>query len=153
MSVKVRKRNGSWWVFIHHEGRRKAKKVGTREAAERVKREIEALGDLAILTPPDIPTLRRYAEQWLRLYAEVECKPSTVASYRQLLRLYLYPRFGDVRLDAITRDSVKEYLASLLADGKLSRNTLRLIVCTLRVIFNAAVEDGIVDRNPSARLG
>jgi integrase len=139
-------------VFIHHE----AKKVGTREAAERVKREIEArlaLGDLAILTPPDIPTLRRYSEQWLKLYAEVECKPSTVASYRQLLRLYVYPRFGDVRLDGITRDSVKEYLASLLSDGKLSRNTLRLIVCTLRVVFNAAVEDGIVDRNPSARLG
>ena len=33
MSVKVRKRNGAWWVFIHHDGRRKAKKVGTREAA------------------------------------------------------------------------------------------------------------------------
>jgi Transposase domain (DUF772)/Phage integrase, N-terminal SAM-like domain len=84
-----------------------------------------ALGDLAILTPPDIPTLRRYSEQWLRLYAEVECKPSTVASYRQLLRLYLYPRFGETRLDAITRDAVKEYLASLVAQGKLSRNTLR----------------------------
>jgi integrase len=156
MSVKVRKRNGAWWVFIHHEGRRKAKKVGTREAAERVKREIEArlaLGDLAILTPPDIPTLRRYAEQWLRLYAEVECKPSTVASYRQLLRLYLHPRFGEIRLDAITRDSVKDYLASLVAAGRLSRNTLRLIVCTFRVILNAAVEDGVVDRNPAARLG
>jgi len=48
---------------------------------------------------------------------------------------------------------VKEYLASLVAAGKLSRNTLRLIVCTLRVIFNAAVEDGLVDRNPAARLG
>jgi integrase len=131
-------------------GRRKAKKVGSRESAEKVKREIEArlaLGDLAILTPPDIPTLRRYSEQWLRLYAEVECKPSTVASYRQLLRLYLYPRFGETRLDAITRDAVKDYLASLVAQGKLS------IVCTLRVIFNAAVEDGVVDRNPSARLG
>ena len=67
--------------------------------------------------------------------------------------MYLYPRFGEVRLDAITRDSVKDYLASLVAAGKLSRNTLRLIVCTLRVVLNAAVEDGVVDRNPAARLG
>jgi integrase len=156
MSVKVRKRNGAWWVFIDHEGRRKAKKVGTREAAERVKRELDArlaLGDLGVFRQPDIPTLRRYSEQWLRLYAEVECKPATVANYRQLLRLYLYPRFGDVRLDAISRDAVKDFLATLVAGGKFSRNTLRLIVCTLRVIFNAAVEDSIVDRNPAARLG
>src|SRR5262249_45099793 len=131
-------------------------KVGTREAAERVKREIEArlvLGDMAILTPSETPTLRRFAEQWLRLYAEVECKRSTVASYKQLLRLYLYPQFGETGLDAIKRDAVKAYLATLVADGRFSRNTLRLIVCTLRVIFNAAVEDGVVDRNPAARLG
>ena len=42
MGVKVKKRNGAWWVFINYHGRRKAKKVGTREAAERVKRELEA---------------------------------------------------------------------------------------------------------------
>jgi hypothetical protein len=51
VNVKIRKRNGAWWVFIVHHGRRKAKKVGTREAAGRVKREIEArlaLGDIGI---------------------------------------------------------------------------------------------------------
>jgi len=42
MSVKIRKRKGAWWIFICYHGRRKAKKVGTREAAERAKREIEA---------------------------------------------------------------------------------------------------------------
>ena len=97
MSVKVRRRNGAWWVFVCYHGRRKAKKVGTREAAEQVKREIEvhlALGDLAIFGRSDAPTFKNFAEQWLRLYAEVECKESTVASYRQILRLYLYPRFS-----------------------------------------------------------
>jgi integrase len=89
----------------------------------------------------------------VRLYAEVECKESTVKSYKQILRLYLYPRYGELRLDAISRDSVKDYLASLVTERKLSRNTLRLIICTFRVIFNAALEDGIVQRNPAARLG
>lgn len=156
MSVKVRKRNGAWWIFICYHGQRKAKKIGTREAAEQVKRQIAArlaLGDLAILGRSELPTFKKFAEQWLRLYAEVECKESTVASYRQLLRLYLYPRFGNIRVDGIARDAVKDYLASLVTEGRLSRNTLRLIVCTLRVIFNAAIEDNLVDRNPAARLG
>jgi integrase len=112
-----------------------------------------ALGDLAIFGRSDAPTFKNCAEQWLRLYAEVECKESTVASYRQILRLYLYPRFGDIRLGVVSRDAVKDYLASLVAQGRLSRNTLRLIVCTLRVIFNHAIEDGLVERNPAARLG
>jgi len=42
MGVKVRKRNGAWWVYVHYHGRRKGRKVGTREAAEKVRREIEA---------------------------------------------------------------------------------------------------------------
>ncbi len=41
MGVKVRKPRGhtSWCVVIDHQGQRKTKAVGSREAAERVKRE------------------------------------------------------------------------------------------------------------------
>ena len=52
MGVKVKKYKGSWYVFINYHGQRKAKKVGRRDAAEKVKREIEArlaLGDLSAL--------------------------------------------------------------------------------------------------------
>jgi hypothetical protein len=48
MSVKVRKKGGKWYVFVHYQGKRKAKCVGTRAAAEQVKRALEAklaLGD------------------------------------------------------------------------------------------------------------
>ena len=52
MSVKIRKKSGKWYVFVHYQGRRKAKCVGTRAAAEQVKRTLEArlaLGDLGFL--------------------------------------------------------------------------------------------------------
>jgi integrase len=156
LSVKIRKRNGTWWVFICYHGQRKAKKVGTRKAAERVKREIEArlaLGDFRIFAEKRTVTFTEYADRWLREYAEVHCKPSTIASYKQLLRLYLTPIFGTTRIDEISRDHVKEYLSAFVATGKLSRNTLRLILCTMRVIFNHAIEDGLVTQNPAARLG
>jgi len=41
--VKLRKRNGKWWVFIDHRGRRKAKCIGmSKSAAEQVAGRIEA---------------------------------------------------------------------------------------------------------------
>ena len=66
MGVKVRKRNGAWWVYVDYRGRRKAKKVGTREAAEKVKREVEAklaLGDMRIFEPTSAPTFKDYTDR------------------------------------------------------------------------------------------
>lgn len=84
-------------------------------------------------------------------------------------------------LEQITRESVRDFLSELAArkkterkkpskktsqpdhapsaeqaeqpTGKLARNTLRLPLCTLRVILNHSVDDGLIDRNPAARLG
>lgn len=36
MAVKVRQHKGKWWVFIDHKGKRKAKCVGDKRAAEQV---------------------------------------------------------------------------------------------------------------------
>src|SRR5215831_3987796 len=113
MGVKVRKPPGhrSWCVVIDHDGQRRTKTVGSREAAERVKREIEArlaLGGLAALEsePPPVPKLSDYAKMWMKT-VEAERKPSTAGFYRQYLRLYVEPRFGDVRLGDISREQVK----------------------------------------------
>ena len=156
MSVKVRKRNNAWWVFINYRGRRKAKKVGTREAAEKVKRQIEAhlaLGDFGFLEERKEPTFAEYSEQWLKHHVELSCKPSTVARYRDILRLHLLPAFGAVRLGQITRAMVKEFLSEKAGGGRLSRDSLRLKLCTLGVIFSHAIDDELVANNPAAKLG
>src|SRR6516165_4825016 len=108
MSVKIRKKGGKWYVFCHYQGRRKAKCVGTRAAAEQVKRTLEAklaLGDLGFLQNAtlEVPTFGDYSAQWLRNYVEVERKPSTYRSYEQLLRLHVNPRFGATKLTDISR--------------------------------------------------
>ena len=69
MGVKAKKYKGRWYVFINHHGHRKAKCVGSRQAAEKVKREIEAriaLGDLRLLSDQPPPTLEEYAAEWRR---------------------------------------------------------------------------------------
>jgi integrase len=159
MGVTIRKRNGKWFIFVNYRGRRKAKCIGaSRQLAEQVKRQLEAkltLGDLGFLAEaPKTVTFAEYSQRWLtQRAAEVDLKDSTVASYKQLLRLYVLPAFGRLAVNGIERSYVKQFLGDWSQKATLSRNTLRLMMCTLRVILNGAVEDGIIDRNPAEKLG
>ena len=55
-------------------------------------------------------------------------------------------------LDQIKRDDIKVMINALI-EKELSRNTVRNALCVIRGIFNEAIEAGIVEVNPAARLG
>jgi integrase len=157
MGVKIKKRGTKWYVYVNYHGKRKNRCVGTREAAERVRREIEArlaLGDVGFLTQHDsaVPVFGAFADRWLTDYARVECKTSTADGYEGVLRQYLRPRFATKRLNEIRRDDVKALINELVTKD-LSRNTVRNALCVIRGIFNEAIEAGIVEVNPASRLG
>jgi integrase len=157
MGVKIRKRGGKWYVFVNYHGRRKAKCVGeNRSAAEQVKRALEAklaLGDMGIFAAEEkTPTFDKYADQWLKDYARIECKTSTADGYEGVLRQYLRPRFGTKRLDEIKRDEIKVMITELISE-ELPRNTIRNAICVIRGMFNQAIESGLLEANPAARLG
>ena len=157
MGIKIKKYKGTWYVFIDHQGHRKAKKIGTRQAAETVKREIEArlaLGDLGFLSQdnPNTPSFAEYADSWTKHHASRHVKPSTAYFYAQYLRLYVRPAFRDTRIDQIQRQAVKDWIVDLTSRG-LSRNTVRLAVSSLRVVLNGAIEDGLISSNPAHKLG
>ena len=73
MAVKIRERpegSGEWWVFIDHQGKRKAKKIGDdKDLAVEFAKKAEAkliLGDLDLKKPkPKIPTFGEYSQKWL----------------------------------------------------------------------------------------
>ena len=156
MGVSIRKKGDKWYGFVNCQGKRRAKCVGTRAAAEQVKRVLEAklaLGDLAILADSQQVSFQQYASRWMKEYAEVENKPSSVVKHEQVLRLYLLPQFGSQNLRTLRRNEIKAYFSRLAATRKLSRNSLRLILSTFRVILNHAVEDELLDRNPAEKLG
>jgi integrase len=158
MGVKVRKPKGhtSWCVVIDHQGQRKTKAIGSREAAERVKREIEArlaMGGIESIEPEQVacPTFAQYADEWVK-NVEHERKPSTAGFYKQYRRLYVVPRFGRCRLDEIMREHAKKFILELRAKN-LAKNTIRLAVTTLRAVLTAAVEDRLIQHNPAQGLG
>jgi integrase len=157
MGVKIHKRGGKWYVSVNYRGRRKSKCVGSREAAEQVRRVLDAklaLGDLTVLDSDagKIPHFDVYADRWLKDYARIECKTSTADGYEGVLKQYLRPRFGKKRLDEIKRDDVKALINDLIRK-ELSRNTIRNALCVVRGLFNCAIEEGLLESNPAARLG
>ena len=155
MGVKVKKYKESWYVFIDYHGQRKAKKVGSRAAAEKVRREIEArlaLGDLSALQQAKpVPTFSAYTERWLKTDALTRCKLSTANFYADYQKRYVLPQFGETELTAITRDAIKDFISDLAGRG-LAKNTIRLAVASLRVVLSAAVEDGVLASNPAAKV-
>jgi integrase len=158
MGVKLKKYKGKWYLFIDYNGKRKAKCLGTdRKLAESIKRQVEAklvLGDLGLFGTEEqtLPTFGAYADTWMKDYARVECKTSTADGYEGVLRQYLRPRFASHRLDEITRDQIKSMINELVAKD-LSRGTIRNALCVIRGMFNQAIEGGLLDSNPAARLG
>ena len=158
MGVKLKKYKGKWYLFIDHDGKRKAKCLGTdRKLAESIKRQVEAklvLGGLGVFGTEEkkLPTFGVYADSWMKDYARVECKTSTAAGYEGVLRQYLLPRFANNRLDEITRDQIKSMINELVAKN-LSRNTIRNALCVIRGMINQAIEGGLLGSNPASRLG
>jgi integrase len=168
MGVNVRERDGAWWIFVNHRGRRKAKRIGVGDPGKRAAKEAAAkiqaklaLGDLSALESKERTlTLREYAERWLTVYARVHCKEATANNYQRFLQFHVYPTFGSTPLPQLTRANLKAWIAEQLAGGNqrskgkaLNPHTLGTILIPLRALLAAAVDDGLLPANPAARIG
>lgn len=150
--------SGKWYVVINHKKRRKTKLIGTEEEAEEVKLELEwalrreGISALDTLTPKKepieaiIPAVKEYAEKWLGEIKKTDLKLSTLNSYESNLRYHLLPAFGHLRLDEITYSELKDFILRKIE--KYTKDSVRLMVATLRVMLNEAMEDRLLSRNP-----
>ncbi len=161
MGVKVREKpigSGEWWIFIEHQTKRKAKKIGKdRKLANEVAKKIEAkliLGDLD-LTPEDkieTPIFKEYANIFLNTYSKLHHKETTIDSYNSILNKHVLPVFGKTHLDEITRKDIKDFVIQKQTEG-LSPNTVRICRAYLSSVLTQAVDDEIIPVNPAANTG
>jgi integrase len=103
--------------------------------------------------PEPIPTLHQYAEEWWTRN-ERRFAPATQADYRWRLEGHLLPFFAEMRLDAITFDTVERYIATkLAATPPLSARSINMTVTLLGAILESAVERELIARNPARGKG
>src|SRR5512146_1807253 len=148
MGVKVKQWKGAWWVFVNHEGRRKAKRIGDGDTGKRAAKKVAikvqaklALGEPIALHQPDaaMPTVKDYLTEWVKVYAEAHCKHSTASGYRGVIEHHLIPAFGDYRLHEVTRSEIKRLIASLVAQGRKKR-TIHNVLTPLKEAYQHAID-------------
>ncbi len=159
MGVKVKERptgSGVFWVFIDHQKRRKAKKIGKDEQlAHEVAKKIEArltLGDLDLSKEEKkVPTFKEYAEIWLGTYVKQVRRASTYRRYREVLTKHVYPYIGALPLDRIKRGDVRDILLRIMSKG-LSKSSVSLAKDCVSGVMAHGLDEELVMVNPTIGL-
>jgi integrase len=68
------------------------------------------------------------------------------------MRVHILPELGNYRLDEITKPMMKRLVAGLVEKG-LAKDTIRLILAAIRVLYSQAIDDKVVTENPASGLG
>jgi integrase len=82
----------------------------------------------------------------------VDLCPKTVERDLAMVRKHLVPRFGHTQLAKITTTSVKAWIAEWTASGTHAPATIRKAGQVMNKILSAAVDEGMIARNPAATV-
>jgi integrase len=160
MGVKVKERpegSGIWWIFINHDGKRKAKKIGKdKRTAMEAARKIEAkltLGDMGLgQDETKVMIFSDYAKSWIVVTVPATCKESSLRDYQGLLKNHILPVFGNLQINEINRLMVKDFLMKKSNAGFAS-STVTHMKNAISGVLNMAVDDETIAVNPAHRLG
>ena len=104
------------------------------------------------------PTFAAFAGRWLETVCKTEKAKTQWAKDEEVIRLHLIPAFGEVRLSALRKAHLVRLKADLRqkrARGKtttLSPKTVNLVVALAKRIMATAVDFGLLDENPFAKV-
>jgi len=130
-----------------------ASKSGAQREGEAREAYLRGQGKEAVCAPKapaspaaQVPTLREFGPRWIESHCEAQRqKKAGIDSKRIILRVHLYPAFGDLPLDQITTERLARFCASLT---KYSRKTLANILATLAKLLRTAVEWDVIPELP-----
>lgn len=101
-------------------------------------------------------SLETYLDDWVERHGETNLRPSTLISYRSIIRNHINPLIGQVPLNRVTPELLDDLFARLLAEG-LSDSSVRYVKRILSVALEHARKYHYIDTNPAkdtiTRLG
>ena len=75
-------------------------------------------------------TFKEYAKVWLKGYADMNLKPSTLTLYNIILDKHLIPQWGEYQLEGIKTAQIQMYASERLK--KVSSKTVRNEIALLK---------------------
>lgn len=155
--LRTRKRGKKWEYSFEAakiEGKRKTiSKGGFRtkadaiEAGTKAKAEYDNAG--RAFKPSEI-SYSDYLDYWLENYVKISCKPNTVRTYSDIIRIHIKPYIGKYRLNSITPDILQSHINRLYSRG-LAKNYLNNIIAVLSGSLKYAVYPAeFIKSNPAS---
>lgn len=135
--------------YTDPDGAERSRSFDRKVDAERFRIQVEADVQRGTYTDPAAAkiTLQRYADGWLKAQTFDE---ATRDSQERRLRLHVYPALGGQTLGQLAArpSAIQAWVRGL----PLASSTAGGVLTTLSIVMNAAVDDGLISRNPcSAR--
>ena len=165
--ASIIQRNKSFCVvysYIEDDGKRKQKWESFRNMGDAKKRlkEVEYKEEIGTFVVPRCKTLDELLKEYVDLYGKSKWALSTYGSNTALIRNYISPKIGSMKLSDINTRVIERYYQSLLktkavpktgqktSDRFLTPHTVRDIHKILRSCFNQAVKWEIMAKNPAS---
>ncbi len=164
--------NGTWSFVVdlgpglnakgEFQQRRQARRRGflTKKAAQEALDALRTESRTTGYRPPTDQRLTDFLAEWLDT-VEPSLAPSTIASYRRMIRVHVLPRIGPMRLRDLDAGTLNTLYSELLASGNrrgkepsgLSVRTVHYLHSVLRKALAAAVRWDRIKRNPADLAG
>lgn len=128
-------------------GKRKYFRGSTRREAE--KKRDEAKLKLAMgVNIGDATTVKELSEIWLRDYKRGEVRESTILNLERILNCHILPELGRMKVSDVKPAHIKHLMNS---KSSFAKNTQRNILRITKALFNMAVENELILRNPCVK--
>jgi integrase len=144
----ITKRGDKWQARAFYDGTEKTRTFSTQDEAVRWKREQERAMERGEWIDPTLSSISfaDWSQKWLS--AKNDIAPSTKRGYVTRLNTHLLPAFGKSKLTSITNNQIGQWIAKAIDEGS-GAIVIKRSHSVLRQIFNAAVLDGRLNRNPA----
>jgi integrase len=122
---------------------------GRKDAERELTRLLRSIDTEEHVDPTRI-TVRHWLETWLDT-VRAEISPKAHERYEEIVRVYLLPTLGNIRLQKLTASKIQEaYNTVRRRDGEaLAPSTRRYIHVILKSALARAVEQTVIARNPA----
>ena len=144
----VAKRGDKWKARVFFDGREYSKTFYTQDEALRWKNEQKRALERGEWIDPSLSSISfaEWTKMWLQ--AKTNISASTRRGYIARINAHLLPAFGQSKLTAITNNQIGKWVAVSVESGA-GATVIKQAIGLMKQIFNSAVLDGRVSRNPA----
>ncbi len=153
MAIKQYEENGKRFYEVYVNGsdsrgqrvQRRKRAIETLQKAKTI--EFEFKRELAMLKEERVPY--RFQE-WFEICLKrmkVEMKPSTIYNYQTQIQKWIMPHWAQNEINKVSRTDVHEMIFEKCA-AIVTPNNRKTVLKMMKRIFEMAVQDGQLDRNP-----